>query len=301
MNNILDLLYDYSKSEKKIDDNFINYVTKIIIKEKDLEEYVTKIKYKNLKIPRITQNGLEIFSMAYDYKKREMLVSKLNIEFLYQILYENLKNSKFDDFEKHFYCNSMILCGLLHEAEHANQHKKINLKNNNFENLLLFISNYILNEFNKKGKVAQFFVGFDKKLVNDSKLIHKLKTQYSTLVPEERMANIYAFREIQHLLEKVRGEIPNVIDELQSHLISLYLKGYDFDKTISSPTERYLEDLNNLNLSKKELYFNQNLKYLNEKEKRNTLENRLTLGLNITSEEYSNIKKLKYKNDRIIF
>ena len=55
------------------------------------------------------------------------------------------------------------------------------------------------------------------------------------------------------------------------------------------------------NLSKKELYFNQNLKYLNEKEKRNTLENRLTLGLNITSEEYSNIKKLKYKNDRIIF
>lgn len=154
MENILDLLYEYSKRGKNVDKAFMDKVIKVMIREKDLNDYIKRVRFKNLSSCKINHGGKDI-PMVYNTYTREILLDNNNI-ILFQKKLEKL--ILFRDFEQVLSINAMLTQALLHEIEHANQTKKSMIRNEEFENLLLGVNCHVDNEFFKERKISQFLM-----------------------------------------------------------------------------------------------------------------------------------------------
>lgn len=294
MENILDLLYEYSKKGKNVDKEFIDNVIKIMIKEKDLNDYIKRVHFKDLSSCKINHGGKNS-PMAYNTYGKEILLDNNNI-ILFQETLEKL--IQFRDFEQVLSINAMLTQALLHEIEHANQPKKSIIRNEEFENLLLGISCHVDNEFFKERKISQLLIlkkgiYLNQQLYHNLSLQKQLNTQFKTSIPTERMANIHSVQEVNDMLVQISKNdcIENVISLFDSLLAGFQLKGYNFNnEIITSPTERYLEEVKKLNITGMDTHFTEYFDTIMKKAQSTSLENRLLLGLDINEEEYQKTK-----------
>lgn len=295
MENILDLLYEYSKRGKNVDKKFIDKVIKVMIREKDLNDYIKRVRFKNLSICKINHGGKDT-PMAYNTYTKEILIDNNNI-ILFQKMLEEL--IQFRDFEQVLSINTMLIQALLHEIEHANQLKKSIIRNEEFENLLLSVSCHVDNEFFKESKISQLLI-LKKGIYLNSQLYHnlglqeQLNTQFKTSLPIERMANIHSAQEVNGMLVEISKNecIENVTSLFDSLLAGFQLKGYNFNTgLITSPTENYLEEVKKLNIIGMDKHFTEYFDTVMKKAQSTSLENRLLLGLDINEEEYQKTKK----------
>lgn len=295
MDNVLDVLVEYSKRGKKADRIFIKKVIKVMIEEKELKDYIKKIRFVDMSKIESYYPENERGVMAYRCWNGEILIDEGDIEFLCKLMEEYIgKDSR--EFEKIISCNALVLQVLLHEIEHANQYKKSKINDTDFENILLSICNYANNEFFKESKLNQLIIikkglYLNRQLYYDLKLSGEIEIKYSSSSPTERMANIYSTNDVITILEQIK-DIPGPIKFFQDFLISQRLNGYDLKKTIVSPTLRYLDDFKKLGISGVNQYFDEDFETSLNKANNDSLENRLLLGLPITEEEYQQEKLL---------
>lgn len=295
MDNVLDVLVEYSKRGKKADRKFIKKVIKVMIEEKELKDYIKKIRFVDMSKIESYYPENERGVMAYRCWNGEILIDEGDIEFLCKLMEEYIgKDSR--EFEKIISCNALVLQVLLHEIEHANQYKKSKINDTDFENILLSICNYANNEFFKESKLNQLIIikkglYLNRQLYYDLKLSGEIEIKYSSSSPTERMANIYSTNDVITILEQIK-DIPGPIKFFQDFLISQRLNGYDLKKTIVSPTLRYLDDFKKLGISGVNQYFDEDFETSLNKANNDSLENRLLLGLPITEEEYQQEKLL---------
>lgn len=192
----------------------------------------------------------------------------------------------------------MLTQALLHEIEHANQSKKSIIRNEEFENLLLGVNCHVDNEFFKESKISQFLI-LIKGIYLNPQLYHnlglqlQLNTQFNTSIPIERMANIHSTQEVNDMLVQIgKNEcIENVTSLFNSLLAGFQLNGYDFNNgIITSPTERYLEEVKKLSIIGMDTHFTEYFDVAMKKAQSTSFENRLLLGLGISEEEYQKTK-----------
>lgn len=294
MENILDLLYEYSKKGKQVDKEFIDKTIKIMIREKNLSDYIKKIRFENLSSCKINHGGKDT-PMAYDTYAKEILLDNNNI-ILFQKMLENL--FQFKNFEQVLAINAILTQALLHEIEHANQLRKSIIINEEFENLLLDVNYHVDNEFFKESKISQLLIlkmgiYLNSQLSYNSNLQQKLNTKFKKSIPIERMANIYSTQEVNDMLVQISKNecIENVTSLFDLLLAKFQLNGYNNNNgIIMSPTKRYLEEVKKLNIIGMNEHFTEYFNMIMLKFQNASLENRLLLGLDISDEEYQKTK-----------
>lgn len=289
MENVLDLLYEYSRLGREVDKDFSKKVIQIVSKEQELQKYLRKVKFQT--IPEE-----EKCPLMYNFGRYMLQVDQCKLEQYYFRTRNEMLTQSYSEFELTLAANSLVLHGLLHDLEHANQLKKSRL-NESFEHKLLSICLFYANELSKEDIFSRHLilrhgVFLNPDLYHNFKLTCQLKEQYDRLCPTERMANIQAAREINEFLKKL-GKIENiekVIELFFSVLETFYMKGYS--ETCLAPTENYLEDVQKLGFRGIEKLFNQDFYTSLEETKNFPLEERLMLGLPISSDEYHKVKTL---------
>lgn len=219
---ILDIINEYQHMDKDIDIDFIMRIITLARKYYNLKHYVenTEIRY-DTNMPQAQYNVIA----------KEIYV---NPEFINKVLFslnDEFKNLKYNKLFRYLYTSKI----LLHEIEHANQHKKIREQND--------IESEILR--------AEYSVSYDimqnSTLVKIPKLIYqnKLRKKYYDFSPSERLAEHIACEHI----EKIANEIQ---DETSCNLIQHFkywniLRGYNvgvINNLSNSPTKTYLEKIN---------------------------------------------------------
>lgn len=290
MDNVLDLLYDYSKKGRKVDKEYIKKASKIIINERDLSEYIKEVQYKDLTNCKITHNEKYV-PIAYNPYTKRLIVDIKNLAFFQKIL-EAL--SGLDVFGQVLLINAISTQALLHDIEHANQEKKSISQNDDFENLLLGINCHVDNEFFQESKLSKFLmlqmgIYLNSQLFHNLCLQQRLNSQFNTSIPSERMANIHSTQEVCDMLEQISKieDIENVISLLNSLLAGHQLNGYIVEGgVVTSPTAKYLEAVKKANIAGMAPHFDEHFATVMQNAQNDILANRLLLGLDITKEEY---------------
>lgn len=293
MNNILDLLVEYSKNRKLIDIDFITKVVKEKVEELELEDYVKKIKTSGFHYQNIINK--QTTSIGYDYYKKAIAVDEKELNNDIKFLTGG-DFSEYSEFEKYLRVNSYILEILLHEIELANQFKKTSSDNCEFEQELLRICLHVYKNYLNQPIVSKFIgyyfrIWIDHDTGIDIENYRRITEQFPDILPNERIAGIKSNKNIQEILRPISTQIPHVYEYFRKTLIEKELKGYDFNKKITSPTERFLDEYKGLYLLGSEEYFNNGFYSLMHREKVESLENRFKFGLDISEKDYNEHKK----------
>ena len=238
MENILDLLYEYSKRGKNIDKEFMDKVIKIMTTEKGLRNFIKRVRFEDLSSYRINHDEANT-PMAYDPYAKKILLDSHNIEIFRDEIKKLTLNSNFSDFEQALSSNSILTQALLHEIEHANQYRKSMIRDENFENLLLGVCCHIDNDFFKESKFSQFLmlkrgIYLNPQLYYNLALQQQLNVKFKASNPIERMANIHSTQEINGMLVQINKNdcIENVISLFDSLLAGFQLNGYNSNNGI---------------------------------------------------------------------
>lgn len=293
MENILDLLNEYSKNGIKYDKKYIKSIIKIMIKEKDLGDYIKKVSFKNV--------GVKNIPMSYNFFTKEISIYNNILDIFCDTITKADKFKTLSDFAQILLINCTVTRALLHEVEHANQYRKTTIKNEDFENLLLGICCYYHTEFLKESKLSQLLIikkniFLNKQLYHFLDLQRQIKIKYNSSIPTERMANIYSAKEISAILTHLSKnyDIENIISLFDFMLACDYLNGYSYNnEVVISPTDSYLDDIKKLNIYGLNTQFNENFDIIKKKAQNDSLERRLLLGLSISKQEFQKQYTLK--------
>ena len=108
MDNILDLLVEYSKHGRLVDTEFINKVVSEMSKRLQLEDYIKKVKKSDFPYYQNVIPNKRNLSLVYNFCKKQIAINELelkrNIRFL--------SNGDFEgyvEFEKYMQANSYLL------------------------------------------------------------------------------------------------------------------------------------------------------------------------------------------------
>ncbi len=280
MEDILNILVSYSEQRKLGDINFIKKVLdEIFLNNENLHHYIKDVVFiNNLKSPTIFYNCIEkklIINLDKIYQECSKICDKtLSDECLYRniyIIYVLLKG-----------INSVRLFK-------AGQQKIVDIET--------LICNILYNpekEFIKKDKLTRILLTRsslfkDSSLINNLSRSYGLKIYYSNINPLERLANYYSIKELEKLIRPLMKFNPRLDKGIKDGLNQMLIKGYDFSKTISSPTTRFFDE-----------YYSQtedNSKYLDieyrdiyYKANNSALETRKKYGLRLTLKEYNDME-----------
>ena len=307
MGNVLDLLVEYSKRGKLIDRIYMLKIIDVATKEKELDDYIKKVIFARFNV------GHEQNIMLYESFGKVIKINESRISKICNASFENFQKIGLTTFEQYILLNARMLQGLLHEIEHANQHKKSKIDNKRFENMLLAICLHNENEYFNQSKIAQILMTtlgtcLDKNFYRNYVLNDALRKHFSTTLPEERLAEIHSINEIQNILKPIKSEIPKAFSLFDELLSISYLRGYKdqnyYDEILLSsegynsqnfnvgPTQRYLYNLKILGISGINSHFNENFYKAMSLVKESSVEDRLTFGMAITKEEYHKTKSI---------
>lgn len=260
---VADIINSYSKQNKIISRLDFLKITKLLIKEKELENYVPSIKLDS-DINPLGRYGFKYSQISINYDKIKKLIIDDNNYFI--------KN--FTEYEKTLYHNLYLIGVFVHELEHAYQ-KKLMYKNDNTpESIITNITNRALSIsiFDKNYQIFDYQKNLDKtKLIN--------------IKPIERTANLAKNLFILNILEFIQTS-----DNFKTFIKYNYYKtNFTYYGTIKSPSLTYLQKLENLEDKFDKNYYKENIEKL--KTMNIDLEIKLKLGLSLDEEE----KKLLIK------
>lgn len=274
---IYKILYSYCITNKYADEKFIYDIVNIIIKSRKYKDDINKVE-----LIKETNDG-EVAS--YNYLTKEMLFTLPSQD--KEIVRYNLE----------------ILHYILHECEHVQQYKQCNDKNNSLKKALLEESLHdtiFLTEIDK----LDYSKLTEKELININKKANYCMLRYSIYhtiykyLPSERMAEIDSFKYILNLLKNEKNpELCREKENYEKGYIIRELMGYkkENDKIVC-PTFSMYQEFNKL-LKNHEL-LNEIITSLSKYSENIDLDERIYLGLPITTEEFnSKLKKIARKNN----
>ena len=152
MENLIDILCDYSVNGKRADFKFLKYVFRIL--REDNEEYVTKIRQK-IYLSKNLKPTVHV-PMAYSYFSRKIYSYPNQIEDIYKLLNSAMDKDIWDDLNRLFLFNTYVLFVLLHEFEHVYQMNKTLNPDETIESKLLGLTHFFYSEMNKEDKFFQY-------------------------------------------------------------------------------------------------------------------------------------------------
>lgn len=283
---ILHLLYDYSKEGKVIDQQCMILITRFIIREKYLDNYVIDIEF---------EKGID---------QNENILAKYFVMDRIIKIYLNQMNKYIEDldgffpnssqFENIFIKNLMVTQTLLHELQHAKQYKIID-HINTMEANILKLGSYFIQELEI---IKSFFEKPIEEQLKDEEfllvqnkidILNKNHQQNYEQAPEERQAEINSVQEVLDIIKPIRDEIPYVSSFMEIFKEENLLCGYQnsFIGEVSSPTVDYLSNSATIaGLGKLEWYDVDPIKCLEKASLQYSLKERLYYGMPISKEEY---------------
>ena len=279
MNNILDIIYEYSIKNRLLDKNAINKILEILIKHNNLDitfnvnnnPFLLREKYTYGCLDRRKHIIIYMQSIKYGIKLNDYM-SDFSLE-------NNLTN-----FEKILRLNLFILLNILHEIEHAIQ---INICRNNdnstLENKLIILEEQYKIDYESilKFKFDNDFIKSFLSKVKEYNMKDKLIGEYYYISLHERLADINAYDKILQLIQIIKDEIINLYELINLMSIENKLQYYHM---VNGPTIEFFSQigLNNELLSILNEYNIDNLPF----------EYRFKLGLPINNYEYQKTTNL---------
>lgn len=271
-NELLRIVYDYSKKGKILDLNAIESIVDIVVRNRDLNDYVKRINFKKAN-PLNKDN--ELMLMGYNFLNKQINVYcdslnkfiLLNSSLLYNEVYK---------------LNFSLLQFILHELEHSNQHKIMDYNNNTLSKLLKITSGGLFNNLDinvVKDKLLS--EGFTmKQIITYYEHQKKQYDEYYDLCLAERLADINSNKDLIKILESEKSKLFDVYIYFYYNWLSNYLRGYKYEiGVLTSPTISYVKKVSPSRLDK-----------LKEIDVGSELENRLYYGYPISELEFEEEK-----------
>lgn len=262
---ILRLIHHYSMNNKLVDEDFILKMMDIIVNKKELKKEI-----RNIDIEEVSPAGNEyrINPATYDYKEKKVIAYLQDINRDIQLI--DKKTPFLNKIEKVFAKNLEITRILLHEVEHANQHKKVDSNYHTLETDLLRIS----------FKHSQ----------ENQNMFHE-KYIYA---PSERIAEIDAAENIKKIITPLKESLPTLVEYENVFVLQKRIQGYERKiYGLEAPTCNFLFSFENLHSFD---FYDQNYpKMIENISKKYTTPKILRLGLPIDYEEFANTEKKLYK------
>lgn len=219
-NEIADLVYVYSNGNKDIDFEFVNQIVVIAKKYYCLDDYIKKTIIYNGGFQNLAEYAISKKELCFYFEAMNIELSSLANEFectSQSILFKYLYSVKV----------------ILHEIEHAYQHKKVKELNN------------IEGEILKAEYCPIYNIMETKTLLQIVKLIKmsNLRKKYYNLSPSERLAEINACETSQKVSLLLEEEM--CYDVVDYYRLNKILSGYSVKSEFSNiPTKTYLEKVN---------------------------------------------------------
>ena len=270
---VLDTLNEYNEKGKYGDKKFVDNITKEIVDEYDLHNYLKKTTVHDGYVPL----GIN----QYNPFRKELTISLDDIRKSKPRILLGEKYPEFYNFD--------LLLALFHEYEHIKEEKVIHKMDKTLEEELILLNNYIYLYPNFMNEEEGSF----RDKIHGTFAVWKYNYYYlfnHDKAPTERMANIKAHERISEVIENVdQDKYKDSIREFKFYASNLFLKqikkGYKLKGDMTnSPSLDYLSRVNILKpiLFKEEIL--EDGKDLSYKE-------RVTLGLPITKDEYQQLSK----------
>lgn len=286
--NIMDILDGTINKNIEVNENALEKLVCTIRTKKDLDNYVRGIYFT-------TQERILDKPMCYHSDRNLMGVNtkKMN-QFLRDVQDIILGNGVIGKKHHDIYLKILLEQALLHEMTHAHQDKMRKEKESNIEARLVSLDFHMAHLLEQPIvlKVANFYHPLKKELTRNYKEWATLQKKYKASLITERLAEYHSIKEILSYLSNTNTDYSDITGALYGVLICGLLDGYDFSSNISSPTERYIDDFQQVNFIRGNKYFTKKFYHLLEEAKSDTLERRLSLGLDITRDEYTKVKKI---------
>ena len=279
MENILDIIYDYSKKYKLLDEDAFNKIMDELFKINNLEEYSFEI--GSTKNPFFRDLGDLIGKDIFIFPKN--IKNRINSN-RYRI--DSPLEETLPTFEKFLRMNTEMLLTCTHEVEHAIQDKAMRENNDDtLEKKLIRIEDSYLR--NTEGKLV-FMNPIEKILLLIPSYFEfkKLELAYERnydISLMERLANLNSYEKIRDMLKQIKSELTTLPTLMDQVILTTQMETY-IDKW--GPTLLFFDKLFLYN-DKTAQYESLDFPY----------EDRIKYGLNLTDEEFldNNEKMLKIK------
>lgn len=274
---LIKLIYDYSVKMKLFDLNLAEKIIEIFVSKKDLRNYV-----KNLRITdRLQMLDSDIVCASYSPSTKEVSIDYKAL----QIILENrsVYECLFSSFEQIMFKNFLITQILLHELEHANQHKILNMNpHDSIEKKLLSAS--LFYQIPKNEKTIEMIASGELTKDNIVTYMSDMYAKYYVFDPSERLAQIKSFEIIVSAVEQIKQYVPNLHEFESASVMQEMLKGYQesFDCGQRCPTEAFLHYTGQEKILSELDFYSDNRKNDDDY----SLQKRLTYGLPISFGEY---------------
>lgn len=283
---MLKLIYAYSVNGKLVDSRFIDKLIEIVVSKKSLNNYVRNIRFTN----ELEKNDCGVLCAAYSPLTKEVLLDYESM----QIVMENSSyyESLFGDLEQVMFRNMTITQIILHELEHAYQHKQADNKMDNSIERKLINASFVLEQAMKNPKFITAILNGE--IPSNEVLIYVLQNRelykrYYAFNPIERLAQINSFRNIVDLIEPIKRHIPNLYEFQNASLVEEMLMGYEdsWHQGIC-PTQVYLSGTRQSKVWSEFDFYNQDSsQLLKSVSNQYSLARRLQLGLPVSYDEYT--------------
>ena len=235
---IFKLIYDYLKSNRMIDQEYIDKVIEIVVNDESLHDYVKETKYITDKEMN-KHNGKgwtvqiadasKLMDLAYNHETHTIKVYTDNIPKIYDICYNKMD---FDNPKSAFF--SIYTQRILHEIEHGNQERIIN-EEDNLEAKILCACRprvNISNEYSANKKVEEV-----------AKILFRTALYYANYEysPMERMAEISSYKKMKSIISLDKIDLSNTTQYFNEMILKKLIEAYD--DSYLSPTIRYIKIL----------------------------------------------------------
>ena len=289
------VLDEYNSKYKKVDFDCFKRIYDIVIKINNLEEYCQTIE---LIEPENDDSIFKDIIAAYSNKYKKIIVNKdcfnKGNEQINNELYDALSEK-----EKIIINNFYLVHTLLHELEHARQHKQINSNKYSYKKhiLTLSLSESLLEENINKLKHEKDNLTEEEQQVLEGLIeygirIAKNKKRVYPYLTSEKMAEADAWYTIKNIYKESSANKSNYIENaIDLSYYGCFILGYEINETniippiLSFYTILLSEDMEDL--KKKLPYIMREIEagqYLNTLDK-------MYYGFKITAEEYKNYEK----------
>lgn len=286
MYDLLELLYSYSANERIADRDFIDHVLSYYWV--GLKGYLERLSFKKINQDELPKN---IFSpMAYSFYEKAIIIDEDIIKQNFVNVMLRYQTYGLDQFSRVLAYNADTLFSLLHEIDHAVQHKKSVENNGSFESLLLRLCFYPEIEFLTRANLTKLKIYFTHSNLVD--MVHTfiaINKKFDHTAPYERLTQIDSAKQILGLLEVFNADVKNIPDVLKvykDNLLTQYKMGYE--KKNAAPLISYIEEIKKLNY--KEL--NSIIKKLEDRfNEIETVDDKIRFGLSVTEREFDGLKR----------
>ena len=277
---LLEQVIDTSNKSKLIDKKLIRDIGLDAVERSD---DLTKSHFNELSFGRIDEKNA---TGECAIEKGEMVIDYNN--WIIRSLHINFKNNQ----DILFYNLDMVRT-MIHEVNHLREYSARD--NDDIESILLALSSHTVFEL-----LGRYKLGNRNRFASINKVfsaMDKIYTKLYSIIPDERLAEIYAYKEIFESLKSLDGfkeKYDSMLADYYRGLILEYHVGYKLSNSDYSPTMDYLNRIIELGILRNKFYSDKidRLKTLLNEQKGLNVEEKMRYGLPVEPGEKKELKKI---------